>query len=420
MTITELQQLAAALALVSLVWLVIGAGLYIWYAVMLARVFTEFGRPAWSAWVPVYNDIQLFAIGRQPRYLALLLYLPFVQVVGLWFKVLALHRIGRQCWRGAGTTVVGVLLPPVWATIIATGPSPDLELGRFDAQGARRGIPIVPPRASGPLGVAPVIPAPAPVPAPVPAPMVVPAPAPAPAPDTTGWAAFAGPDAAPRVIPSPIAPPPAAAAWVDPVIPAAATPAAATPVAAADSSFFARPPAWAPASSDPSSEHVPGRIDPLPPLPPSMPPTPIDLSDAETIVSSRDDVDLADALDHTVVVERRPVVRWSIVTDDGARLALEAATVVLGRNPRPAAAGEQRLVVPDPSRTLSKTHAVMRLDGEQWTVTDLGSTNGVVVIDAAGDELLLDSGVPTPVAERLVLGTLGVRVEREQTGVLRR
>ncbi|HEY1105930.1 MAG TPA: FHA domain-containing protein, partial [Agromyces sp.] len=134
-----------------------------------------------------------------------------------------------------------------------------------------------------------------------------------------------------------------------------------------------------------------------------------DPADAETIVTGDGD---DDPLDRTVVVSRRPVVPWRLVLDDGTVLAVDAVVVVLGRNPRAALTGEQRLVVPDPSRTLSKTHAVLRLEGDQWTLTDLDSTNGVMVPDASGVDQLVDAGVPTPVRDRFVLGTLGVRLER--------
>jgi hypothetical protein len=132
-----------------------------------------------------------------------------------------------------------------------------------------------------------------------------------------------------------------------------------------------------------------------------------EIADAATVVVGYAD----DEIDRTVVVDRKPAVSWTLVTDDGTELPLEASVVVLGRNPRQVGAGEQRLVVPDPSRTLSKTHAELRREGEAWSVVDLGSTNGVLVVDEHGAEQLVEPGVPTPVAERLVLGTLGLRLQ---------
>lgn len=482
MTNADTQQLAALSLMMLGISFLVAVGVYVWYAVMFAKVLKRFGQPAWSAWVPVYNEMQLFKIGGQQPWLALLLYVPLAQIVGIVFKVFALHRISQQSWRGIGTTVLGVLLPPVWATVLAFGPSPDPEQGRMPVRSTPAGeIPPVAP--TGPLaGTAPGAPAPAaaapstPV-APDgwflaqqqagPAPIVPPAPTAAPvqpaAPVQTAppasWAAPA--NAAP-----PAAAVPGSATVAGPAVPppASAEPGGtgATGGAAALSSLFAppsdAPPAPAAAPAEPA--RIPGRIEPLPPAPVMPPPaatpvspaatppappaaapappaaaqpvpsplpglpvapppglaaaaaTPIagyDPADAETIVTG-DGED--DPFDRTVVVTRRPTVPWRLVLDDGTPLSLDAVVVVLGRNPREALTGEQRLVVPDPSRTLSKTHAVLRLEGEQWAITDLDSTNGVMVPDGSGVDQLIDAGVPTPVGDRFVLGTLGVRLER--------
>ncbi|MFE6964781.1 DUF5684 domain-containing protein [Agromyces sp. NPDC057679] len=480
MTPADSQQLVAATFMAVGFSLLIGIGLYVWYAAMLAKVFVRFGQPAWSAWVPVYNEMQLFKVGRQQPWLALLMYVPLVQVVGLVFKVFALHRISVQSWRGVGTTVLGVLLPPVWATVLATGPSPDPELGRMPMRAAGTGEipPVAPGVPGGPLAAAPLATAPQ-QPAPLVAPFVPAAPVAAPVapPVVTPPAAPAAP-----IAPAAAAAPPAhmsaaAQAWASPLndVPAGApapvqAPApAAAPVAPADSvaSLFAPPSSQPPVA--PVADHevvaprIPGRIEPLPPLPqtpaaavpppapapesaaeaappqpggaaaayaalaapldvpapaaaPAAAPRPADAfdpfepADAPTIVTGEGD---DDPFDRTVVVQRRPLVRWRLALEDGSVLELDAPVVVLGRNPRAALTGEQRLVVPDVSRTLSKTHAVLRLDGEQWSVTDLDSTNGVMVPDAAGVDRLIDPGVPTPVAGRLVLGTLAVALQRD-------
>lgn len=494
MTNADTQQLAALSLMMLGISFLVAVGVYVWYAVMFAKVLKRFGQPAWSAWVPVYNEMQLFKIGGQQPWLALLLYVPLAQIVGIVFKVFALHRISQQSWRGIGTTVLGVLLPPVWATVLAFGPSPDPEQGRMPVRSTPAGeIPPVAP--TGPLaGTAPGAPAPAaaapstPVAAPAapdgwflaqqqqagPAPIVPPAPTaapvqPAPPVQTAPPASWAAPaNAAP-----PAAAVPGSATVAGPAVPppASAEPGGtgATGGAAALSSLFAppsdAPPAPAAAPAEPA--RIPGRIEPLPPAPVMPPPaatpvspaatppappaaapatpaaapappaaaqpvpsplpglpvapppglaaaaaTPIagyDPADAETIVTG-DGED--DPFDRTVVVTRRPTVPWRLVLDDGTPLSLDAVVVVLGRNPREALTGEQRLVVPDPSRTLSKTHAVLRLEGEQWAITDLDSTNGVMVPDGSGVDQLIDAGVPTPVGDRFVLGTLGVRLER--------
>ncbi|WP_232338896.1 DUF5684 domain-containing protein, partial [Agromyces aureus] len=147
MTPAEAQQLAAVTLTMVAVSFALGAGLYVWYSVMLARVFAHAGLTPWSAWVPVYSQMQVFRLGGQNPWLALLLLVPIAQLAGLFFLILALHRISGQYWRGVGTTVLGVLLPPVWATVLALGPSPDPERGRMPVRGASSGA--IPPVAPG-------------------------------------------------------------------------------------------------------------------------------------------------------------------------------------------------------------------------------------------------------------------------------
>jgi hypothetical protein len=133
----------------------------------------------------------------------------------------------------------------------------------------------------------------------------------------------------------------------------------------------------------------------------------LDFADAATIVAYADD-EQGD-VEATVVVDRTPRRTWRLELDDGDVLTLSGDVVVLGRNPT-ADGGEQRLAVPDRTRTLSKTHArLARRDGG-WTITDLGSTNGVLIVDSAGDEVLIDPHRETPVLGRFVLGEVGMRV----------
>jgi hypothetical protein len=138
----------------------------------------------------------------------------------------------------------------------------------------------------------------------------------------------------------------------------------------------------------------------------------LDFADAATIVVYADDSGAADDLgdvEATVVVDRRPRPQWQLTLDDGEVLVLTEDVVVLGRNPS-AGAGEQRLAVPDRTRTLSKTHARLAHRHGVWTITDLGSTNGVLIVDTTGEETLIDPDVETTVSGRFVLGEVGMRV----------
>jgi hypothetical protein len=121
-----------------------------------------------------------------------------------------------------------------------------------------------------------------------------------------------------------------------------------------------------------------------------------------------------DELDRTVVVDRRPVVPWRLRTDDGFEVALTASKIVLGRNPSTGELDVEALAIPDTTRTLSKTHARLDLVDGAWTVTDLGSTNGVLVVDADGAEELIPVNEATPLRARFVLGKVGMALSFEQ------
>ena len=73
-------------------------------------------------------------------------------------------------------------------------------------------------------------------------------------------------------------------------------------------------------------------------------------------------------------------------------------------------AGVAAIAVPDTTRTLSKTHARLDLVDGEWTVTDLNSTNGVIVVGPDDAENLITVGEATPLTARFVLGKVGMRV----------
>ncbi|MWB97595.1 FHA domain-containing protein, partial [Agromyces seonyuensis] len=141
-------------------------------------------------------------------------------------------------------------------------------------------------------------------------------------------------------------------------------------------------------------------------------------NDESTLVVGVDVPEPEDALDEaTIVVDRRPVRRFDLVLDDGTtRLELSGERVVLGRNPAVPTDGSTAVAVPDDTRTLSKTHARLEFDGERWSVTDLDSTNGVIVVDETGVEQLLEAGTTAVVLERFVLGKVGLRIAERGAG----
>ena len=495
---------------------------YVWYALALSKLFPKLGGESWRGWVPVLNEMEILVRGGVPGWSVVYYFIPIVSLYGLYLKATAVHRINEQFGRGIGMTVLGVLLPPVWASILGWGRTPAVAgvghkrvesmLGNSDAATPSAGTgplagqptafsppPFTPASASDASGYAlPTPPAPraapaAPFAAPV-APPVAPAPAaapPAPSASSTAPPAPAAPAATtvsappaaptaaadagqiqnpwapqapaqasvPPVAAAPIAAPPVAPAApvvdaappapivstppiiaeapvvpadppvipvepapvdetfvkpapVDPapveappVEPAAAAPAPVDPVFVEPVPTAAAPAAAEPTAPDLTTPPEPVEPEPVAPAPPVV--APVLVTAAAASVPEDDD---DDELDRTVVVDRRPVVPWTLHTDDGFSVALTGSAVVLGRNPSSTETGVQAVAVPDTTRTLSKTHARLDLADGEWTVTDLNSTNGVIVVGTDDAENLIAVGEATPLTARFVLGKVGMRL----------
>jgi predicted component of type VI protein secretion system len=88
--------------------------------------------------------------------------------------------------------------------------------------------------------------------------------------------------------------------------------------------------------------------------------------------------------------------RLSLVIN-GARHRVAPGVSVLGRS------RESDIVIADPN--VSRKHAEIRLVGQDWIVTDLGSTNGIEIEGRRVGRHALEDG------EELVLGTAHVQVE---------
>ncbi|MFS0853087.1 DUF5684 domain-containing protein [Microbacterium sp. 179-I 3D4 NHS] len=484
--------LLASLLITIGVTLVVGLAIYVWYAIALSRLFPRIGGEGWKGWVPILNEAEILARGGQPAWAAVLFLVPVANLYALYLKVRATHRINEQFARGAGSTVLAILLPPVWATILAAGPDPYPEGDRLAAlqpPGPRRtpqpafasetdadddvfagfapqrsaadhaaarpqtGFIPIPPRGSAepsaPTGLPESMPAewqafaPAPSAAPAAPPSAAPQPAtspftaapPAPpatpaAPSTAASLAAAPP--APAPAPTPVPPVAAPAPHADHgAVPTASVPPSAGPVTPAP---FVDPLAETvravPPRTDPPTPILPATAAPttaaaatppltVPPAAAAVPaPMPLDALEselAETVISPRrppviDD----DDFDETVVVARKRGVRRSLVLDDGRTYALSGARVVIGRNPV-GDPGEQRLAITDLTRTLSKTHARLVVTDDEWRLTDLHATNGVVVVADDGTETLLDPGESVVGTGRFILGEVGmyVTVERD-------
>ncbi|GAB3121903.1 DUF5684 domain-containing protein [Glaciibacter psychrotolerans] len=404
-------------------------GIYVLLGASLAAVFHKFGQPRWKGWVPIVNSITLLELGGYSTLWVITLFLPVVHIVGAVVLILAVNNINRRFGKGGGFTVLYVFLPPVWSSILGFGSAQPVD-GSAHAGLAQdeRFVPSVPPvtwggpsavSAQPTLGLPPapfgsVPPAPAapfgsvpPAPA-APFGSVPPAPAapfgsvpPAPA------APFASAPPAPPTPPAPAAPfasvPPAPAAPAAPFGYAPPTP----PAAAAPPTTQNE---WAPPISQ-----VPGIV-----VAPSAPHREPDVIDGPTIITGRtpflDQEDPADAdeLDETVITARR-AKPWIFETEEGQKVTLTHAVVLLGRNPSRDTHPEAQLIsVKDAGKTVSKTHARIELVDGAWSITDLHSTNGVMLKADGGNENELAAGTTAVLTEEFILGELPARIYLER------
>ncbi|UOQ59901.1 DUF5684 domain-containing protein [Leucobacter rhizosphaerae] len=561
------------------IWSIVFIGYYVWYLWSLSRLFPKIGLPSWAGWVPLWNQWQLIQRGGLPGWLVLLGLIPFLGIVVLVVMIIAINRINSEHGKGAGFTVLGIVLPPLWAMLLANhigdaayaspgarpaqpvasgipgfGPPADQHGGGWQglppvppqaiqpqqpaqpqhvvpqqpphqsapgfapqpaqyqqpvqpqqpqfvqppqpvqpvaqpqqpaqpltpqqqlwAEPARQQVPPAPPAAAppapgqsfgfsnttegaferlaaeeaqrtgaSPLGAAeaqrpfswpsadiaenadfdsrsPVVlpdpqqapaPAAAPAPANAPEPVHAPAPAAAAAPPVPPVAAQS---AAPTADPAPAAPAPAAPA-------ATAAPAAPIPNPAAElsdddaPSIFdtgsARQSRTAPRTSEHDAAEAAGLVAGAAGAGAAV--AGAALAGAAAAQASNDAAPETappahdEEFDRTVVVVRR--TRWGLELPDGDVLELLGDDVVLGRKPD-APEGSTALQIVDPTRTMSKTHARLRREGETWTIEDLQSTNGVAIIDDLGQASQIDAGLPVPATDRLVIGTLEVKLQ---------
>lgn len=131
-------------------------------------------------------------------------------------------------------------------------------------------------------------------------------------------------------------------------------------------------------------------------------------SAAASVAAARPGV--GDFVEDTVIASRRRP-KWALILPDGSVLDLSGDAAVLGRRPVPvhSAPGAQLVLVADDTRTVSKTHAVLRRRADVWMIADLGSTNGVIVL--AGDaEIEVAPGAEQEIDETFLLGDAVLRI----------
>lgn len=118
------------------------------------------------------------------------------------------------------------------------------------------------------------------------------------------------------------------------------------------------------------------------PVPEAAKPLVPEMLDAPVTIEAEEPFD-----DVTRLTVRRKS-KGTLITADGEKIDLTKATVYIGRN----LSGEvpdadtQFVTVKDATRTVSKKHARLSLEGGKWVITDLQSTNGVYLVEPDGAE----------------------------------
>lgn len=105
----------------TLISLLLFAGLYVWIALALSGVFRKSGLESWKAWVPVLNAVVLLQLAGLSPWLVVLAFFPLVNIAFVVVFAIALYRVNVAFGYGAGMTVLGILLFPVWASIVGWG-----------------------------------------------------------------------------------------------------------------------------------------------------------------------------------------------------------------------------------------------------------------------------------------------------------
>jgi len=112
------------------------------------------------------------------------------------------------------------------------------------------------------------------------------------------------------------------------------------------------------------------------------------------------------------VMSRASNQLWTLRSADGDSPLFAIGLVVVGRAPTVSSEflGAQAVAISDPTKTMSKTHALFEFVSGAWYITDLDSTNGVVFIDELGNETNVTPRTRTLVTGAFLLGDLKMKI----------
>jgi hypothetical protein len=154
---------------------------------------------------------------------------------------------------------------------------------------------------------------------------------------------------------------------------------------------------------------------------PAAPGVPVTVPDTTPTVESTEFTPPPGAPDAAPATELQPTTpipsSWRLIIPgiEAPVLVDDTAVLFLGRAPvaPPDRPGARVLAVPDPEKSISKTHAMLELEFGVLRVHDLNSTNGVWVVPADGEAIEVEPGQPVviPPNSELEVGDVVMRVE---------
>ena len=428
---------------------------YVFLAISLAKIFVKLGEQGWKAWIPFINTITMYELGGYTALWTIALFFPVIDFVALVILILAINNMNKRLGYGGGFTFLAIFFYPIWAGVVGFSrrgeggvilPKPQSKAKAKADSISTGSYPVLAAKEETPGEVKPAV---AKVQTsdsrvevmdasnaqtgewePVPAPTSVET---QPAPGNSGR----------KMVPPP--PPPAnSTGQVSPVPPPPPVGVPAPQVAEQKPADSWAPPA--PVSEQVSSTPQQGTADvqekktqtPAAPAEPVskdewVPDLPADNSAEKPVTAPVEDVpddDVAptiikgsvaapvvedDEIEATVLSKRRQP-KWKISIEGADPVALVKTTVIIGRNPTAGSNGDdvQLVSLKDSTKTVSKTHARLVLEQEQWTIWDLKSTNGVYLMTSAGQEQEIPAGGSAPLTEEFILGELPVRIFRDK------
>lgn len=100
--------------------LIVFSVLVIIYELSLASIFKKIGHKTFVAFIPVYNIMTLLSILKIPQWMVLIMFIPFVNIIGLTFMTILIgYKLGTFCRKNILIKLGLMLLPFVFYPLLA-------------------------------------------------------------------------------------------------------------------------------------------------------------------------------------------------------------------------------------------------------------------------------------------------------------